>query len=183
MAVALVALEPCNDHERALGTDHPDDVAEDVVDPPLLDGLVETFGEAVVDHRAEILAVDSVVAVGEQQFLGANQPQRIEQLRAEGIVARLAASERQQRDLRALTPTEHRQHAAVLVVRVRGRVQHAGRRAQLQQLLPGAGGPLIRHRVLPARRCRDGQRRRKESEGQRRKSAHSANCSLVRPTT
>ena len=68
----------------------------DVLAAPLLERFVEPLREAVVDHRREVLLVDAVVPVGQQQFLGADQAERIEQLRADRVVAAFAAVERQQ---------------------------------------------------------------------------------------
>ena len=65
-----------------------------------------------------------------------------------------AASERQQRHARAVAAAQQREHPAVLVVGMRGRVHDARGRLQLEELLPGAGGA----RVLRQRRRRPRQR-------------------------
>ena len=142
VAVALVSLEPRDEHERPLGADDADDVAEDVFLAPLLQRLVETLGESVIDHRAEVLPIDAVVPVRDQQFLGPDQPEAIEQLGADRVVAGLAARQREQRDSRALAAAQHRQHAAMLVVGMRGGVHRAGGR-------PAASAASARRRPRP----------------------------------
>jgi hypothetical protein len=42
------------------------------------------------------MRIDAVILVGAKQFFGANQAERIEELRADGVVARFAAGQRQQ---------------------------------------------------------------------------------------
>ena len=138
---ALVALEPRDDDERALGPDHANDVAEHVVDAPLLQRFVEALEESVVDNGAEILAVDAVVSIRQQQFFRPNQAEGVEQFRAERVVTGLSAVEREERHLRPLAPAEHRQHAAMFVIRVGGRVQDGGGRAGLTQFLPCPAAP------------------------------------------
>ena len=110
-----------------------------VLAAPLLERFVEALREPVVDHRREVLLVDAVVLVGGQQFVGADQPERVEQLRADRVVAALAAIERQQRHARAVAAAQLRQDAAVLVIRMRRDVHHAGRGLEFLDLLPCAG--------------------------------------------
>src|SRR5204862_5957496 len=153
VAVAIVALEARDHDERALRADDADHVAQDLLAAPFHQRLLQPFREAVVDHAGEVLPVDAVVLVRAQELLGPNQAQRIEQLRADRVVARLAARQREQRYTRTIAAAEHRQHAALFVVGVRGRVEHARGGAQLEQLLPGAGGaPILRQRLDRLRR-------------------------------
>jgi hypothetical protein len=162
VAVALVALEARDQHHRPLGADHAHHVAQHVLLAPLLERLLEALGEAVVHDRREVLLVDAVVTVGVEQLLGADQAQAVEQLRADRVVAGLAAVQRQQRHARAPAAREQRQHPAVLVVRVRGGVHRAGRRLQLEQLLPGPRSPLVGRQLL--RGCARGERGREDRE-------------------
>jgi hypothetical protein len=87
VTVALVALEPRNQHERAIPADDAHDVAQHRLAPPLLERLVEAFREAVVDDRREVLPIQAVVAAGHLQFLGANQSDRVEELGSDRVVA------------------------------------------------------------------------------------------------
>ena len=135
VAVALVALEARQEDDgrlmRMMRT-----TSRSTVSVPTCRSFLEPLREAVVDDGGEVLLVDAVVAIGDEQFLGANQAEPVEQLRTDGVVARLAAVERQQRQPRAVAAAQPREHAAMLVVGMRGGVHHAGGGAQLQELLP-----------------------------------------------
>ena len=85
VAVALVALETRDQDERALHADHADHVAKHVLAAPLVERLVQALGEAVVGDRREVLLVDAVIAVGDRQLLGADQPEAVEELRTEAL--------------------------------------------------------------------------------------------------
>ena len=120
--------------------------------PHFTERLLEPLREAVVDRRREVLTIEAVVAPRHQQLLGADQADGVEQLRADRVVARLAAIQRQQRDARAAAAAQLRQHPAMLVVWMRGGVHRARRRLQLEQPLPRAGRALVlRQRLRPAR--------------------------------
>ena len=96
MTIPLVALEPRDDDERPIGTNHADHVAQHVLPAPLFKTLVEPLREPVVHHRAEVLPIDAVVTIRQQQFFSPDQAQRVEQLGTDGVVARLAAGQREQ---------------------------------------------------------------------------------------
>ena len=66
--------------ERAVHADDADDVAQDVLAAPFRERLLEALREPVVDHRREVLTVETVVASGHQQFFGSDQPDGVEQL-------------------------------------------------------------------------------------------------------
>src|SRR5690349_24497147 len=119
VTIALVPLESRDDHERAFGANDTNDVAEDVLAAPLHQRFLEALGKAVIDRGGEVLRVDPVILVGAAELLGANEAERVEQLGADRVVARLAASQREQRDARAVAATQLRQHTAVLVVGMR----------------------------------------------------------------
>ena len=152
VAVALVTLKTRDQDERPFHADDADDIAQHVLAPPLVERFIESFRETVVDHAGEVLRVDAVVLIGAEKLLGANQPKPVEELGAERVVAGLTAVERHS-DTRAPNPTaQPRQQTPMLVVWMRGGVHHAGDRAQLQQLLPGAGGAgVLRQRCVRRR--------------------------------
>src|SRR5262249_50228194 len=106
VAVALVALEAGDEHERTIDADDPDDVAQHVLAAPFRERFFEPLREPVVDGGGEILPIDAVVTIGEQQFFGPDQPDSVEQLRPDGVVAGLAAGERQERDPRAVAAAQ-----------------------------------------------------------------------------
>ena len=150
VAVASVALKPRDDDHRAIHPDDANDVAKDVLAPPLLERLVQALGEAIVRNAREVLVVHAVVAIGNEEFLGADEAERVEKLGANCVVAGLAARQGQQRHPGALATAQEREHPSLLVVWVSGRVHRARRRLQLPELLPGAGGALILGRSLRA---------------------------------
>ena len=138
VAVALIALKARDQHQRPLEANDVDDVAKDVVPAPFVERFVEPLREAVVDDGREVLSIDAVVAVRDEQFLGPDQADGVEEFRADGVVPRFAAVQREQRHPGAEPAAQHRQHTAVLVVGVRGRVHRARGGLNLQQLLPCA---------------------------------------------
>ena len=83
--IALVPLEPRDDHERTLRADHPDDVSQHVLGAPLVQGLVQALRESIVDHGREVLAIQTVVAVGGQQLLRPENAHGIEQFVPEDV--------------------------------------------------------------------------------------------------
>ena len=155
MPIALVALKARHDHQRPFDPDDADNVPQHVFPAPLVERLFEALRKTVVHDRGEVLAIDAVVPVGDGQFLGADQPEAVEELRPERVVSGLAAIEREQRDARAHATAGERQHAAVLVIGMRRGVHQARRGRQLLQPMPRARGAG----VLGQRRgCGQGQR-------------------------
>jgi hypothetical protein len=159
VTVALISLEARDQHEGTLCANHPNDVAQNVLMAPLLERLIEPLGKPVVDHAREVLLVDAVVSIRNQELLRPNQADGIEQLRADGVVTGFASIQRQQRHARTLATAQHRQHTAVLVVGMRGRVHRARGRLKLQQLLPRAGcARVLRWHLRPAARRGEGNK-------------------------
>ncbi len=95
VAVPIVPLEPRNQDERPVPPDYPHNLAQKVLPAPLVECFIQPFRKSVVDEVGEVLAVDAVIAIGNQQFLGANQPKSVEQLRTNRVVSGLAARQRQ----------------------------------------------------------------------------------------
>ena len=139
MAVAFVPLEAREQHPRPRHADDADDVAHGRFGAPLVERFVEALRETVVHDGREVLLVDPVVLVRRQQFVRADEREPVEELRADRVVAALSARERHERDACAVPATEHRKHSGVLVIRVRSGVEHAGRGADLENLLPCSG--------------------------------------------
>ena len=132
VAVPFVALEARDDDEGPGHPNHPHEVAQDGLPTPLVQRFLEPLRVAVVGGRGEILLVDAVVLIGQQQLLGPDETEAIEELGADGVVPALAAVQRHERDPNPVPPAQHRQDAAVLVVRVGCRVKGAGGRLQLE---------------------------------------------------
>jgi len=138
VSVARVALKTRDDHERSIHPDDPHDIAQNIVTTPFPQRFLEPFREPVVDHRREVLAIETVIASRHQELFGPDQSDGVEQLGADRVVAGFSTIERQQRHTRASPSTQLRQHAAVLVVRMRRRVHR-------EQLLPRAcRTPILR---------------------------------------
>ena len=120
--------------EDHVGTNHPnqpDEVADDLVAAPLLERLFDAEREAEVDGAGEVL-LRAVEAVERGELLGPQHAERLEDLRADLVLAAVAAGRRRQRGAIALPAVQHHQQAVVLVV--------------------GMGGGLMKMPVLP--RCR-----------------------------
>ena len=150
---------------------------------PLGDRLGLGLREPIVDHASPVL-VDAVIASGSQQLFGSHQSQAVEIVRRHHVGAAFAAIQRQQRHPRALAARFVGQHAAVLIVGVRGDHDQAGARVQLLQALPkrrrtsvdgqlGALGELDRRIV---RGLGEEHRRKQQGKG-KAKISHHKGCS------
>src|SRR5205823_9585192 len=100
VAVGGLADEYGGDDERAIEADGANGVVEDAVVGPLGEGLFLRFGKAVVDFGAEEL-VDAHVAVGEEEFLGADEAEGVAEVSGHEVLATLAAVESESCDARA----------------------------------------------------------------------------------
>ena len=87
VAVLRAAVEAGDERQRAVDANDPDDIPQNVLFAPLPERLFQILGVAVVDQSGEILVVETVVAVGNEEFLGADQAQPVEQLGADGVGA------------------------------------------------------------------------------------------------
>src|SRR5215470_9272037 len=81
-----------------------------------------------------------------QQLLGANHAERVEQLRADDVLAALAAVQRNVRDARMIAARRLRNERRVLVIGMRAGVQYAGCRLQPLQDLRQARRPCVVNR-------------------------------------
>ena len=119
--VVLAAAAPLRRHGGddvgADGADHPDEVAEDLLPPPALEGLFDAEGVSEVDGAAEVL-LGPVEAMRRLQLLGPQHRQGVEQLGADLVLAAVAARRRQQYGAMALALRQPRQQGVVLVVGV-----------------------------------------------------------------
>ena len=124
--VMLAAAAPLRrqggDDVRADGADHPDEVAEDFLPSPALEGLLDAEGVPEVDGAAEVLLCP-VQTMRRVQLLGTQNREGVEQLRSDLVLAAVAARRRQQYGAVTLTPGEPREERIVLVVGM-GRDHH-----------------------------------------------------------
>ena len=110
-------------------------IVEHAVVSPAGEGFLLSFGEAEVRFGAPEL-FGAVVLVGLEQFVGADETERVVGVGGHGVLAALAAGEGEERDAHAESAREIGEQRSVLVVRVRHDVQHAGSGAQpLERLL------------------------------------------------
>ena len=148
VTIADIALPARHDDQRPLSPDDAHHVTDHVLASPLLDRLLQTLREAIVDDGREVLLVHAVVAIRQPELLGSNEPQGVEQLGTERVVSGFAAVEGQQSRSRTGSMTHHGEHATLLVVRMRGRVHQAGGRGQLAQRQGDTGDSAIEEEVL-----------------------------------
>ena len=91
-----------------------------------------SLGKAEVGHAGEAL-LNSVIAVGAQQFQGAQNTEFIEQITSDFVLATFAAVQCQLQSGDSVAARFQGQHAAIFVIRVRCSVHQAGCRVQSAQ--------------------------------------------------
>src|SRR4026208_2612663 len=125
--VVLVAGKPRMNYERAERADDANHVAEHLAFVPLRLGLRQRLRETVVDRaREELLA--AVETPGLQQFLGANDAKRIEELWPDDVLAAFTARQRQIRHSRVIAACRPCDKRRIFVVWMCASVKNAGRR-------------------------------------------------------
>ena len=173
MSVPRAALPTGDDYERPESPDRAHHVAQQLFAIPLGQRLVQPLREPVVGDLGEVLLVEAVVLPGPREFVRPDQAEGVEQLGADRVVACLTTVDSEQPGSGATPTAQHRQHAALLVIGMRGGVEEAGRGLQLEDLLPRARRALIEHQ----RRQRGvrGVKGRDRNQGkQRGKTTHRA---------
>ena len=117
--VMLAAAAPLRrhggDHIGPDGADHPDEVAQDLLPAPPLEGLLDAERVPEVDGAREVL-LGAVQAVRGVQLLRPQNGQGIEQLGADLVLASVTACCREQHGTVAFPLRQTRQQRVVLVV-------------------------------------------------------------------
>ena len=113
--------EPRNNNQRPKHSDRPDHIAENFFLAPNACGFGSLFRESVL-HKSREELLSAVETASLQQFLGTDDAQRFEQLRADDVLAALAASQRKVRNTGVVTAGEAGEQTGILVVRMRRRV-------------------------------------------------------------
>jgi hypothetical protein len=108
----------------------------------LAEGLFLGFGEAEVDLGAEEL-VDVHVAVGGEEFLGADEAKGVVEVGGHEVLAAFAAVEGEGGDARSLAAGEVGERAVVLVVGVGDDEHEGGAGAEFAQELLKRGGAVV----------------------------------------
>ncbi|MGC4085073.1 MAG: hypothetical protein QM736_23895 [Vicinamibacterales bacterium] len=110
----------------------PDEIAEHLVVPPLLERLLDAERVAEVDRSREVL-LGGIEAMQRRQFLGAQHAERLEDLGADLVLAAIAACGGGQRRAIALSPVQHHEETVVFIVGMRGGHHEDARVPQVAQ--------------------------------------------------
>ena len=133
-------------------------VVEHTLVTPLRERLLHRLREAVVGDAAPVLLIDTVVFIGAQQLIGPDQSQGVVVGGGHGVLAALAARQREQRCTHAKPTAFVGQHAAVFIVRVGDDHHQAGRGIQpLQALVESRRAAILRQRHGLDSRSRGGE--------------------------
>ncbi len=142
LATALARERQRQDHVGPKGPDHAHDVAHRRVAAPLREGLLDAEGVAELVGAPEVL-LDAVVAVERHELARAQHAERVEQLRPDRVLPAFPARHGEESGAHAEPAREPHQDPVVLVVRVRGHVQHACGRAHAPQRQAEAVRPAV----------------------------------------
>ena len=134
------------------------DVSERLLVAPLRERLFDAERIAELVGAAEIL-LDRVVPVKGQELACAQHAERVEQLRADGVLPAFTPRHREQGRVQAEAAGEAHQDAVVLVVRVGGDVEHPTARPDAPEREAEAVRATVERegleRRLGRRECRD----------------------------
>ena len=160
-----------------------DVVLEDLVAVPALVRLVTAEREAEVHGAREVL-LGAVDPVRREQFLGAQHGQRLEDLRADLVLAAVAARGGDQRRPHPVLEPVPREQRVVLVVRVRRRHHQAADGAELPEDEAECRDvgmfPDRLEAVLRMRRHRQCQQQRRAGDADKRAKSRSRHVSARR---
>ena len=141
-------------HHHDIGTHRTDDahdVRENVFLTPFLESFFDAERVAELIRPSEVL-LDTVEAVHRHQLFGSENPDSLEELRADLVLPAVTPRRRQKRRPESSPATEHDEEPIVLVVRVRRRVQERRARAELSELKRETGGTAVFGNRLELRR-------------------------------
>src|SRR3989442_2287994 len=128
-----------------VGADHanqPHVVGGDLVTAPLLERFFDAERVAEIDRAREVL-VRAVEPVQRRQLLRSQYAERLEDFRADFVLAAVAARRRRERRAIALTTIEHHQQPVVLVVGMRRGVHEDADVRQMPQGEPECDVALL----------------------------------------
>ena len=130
--------ESGDDHVGPELADHANHVCKDGLPVPDAERLLRVLAVAKVLRAREVLPSAVEPARGEQ-LLRARHPQRLAELGTEQVLSAVTAGERQVRGAVSATAREVGDDLGVLVVGMRGDVQHARHRREAAELLEDRG--------------------------------------------
>ena len=128
-----------------VGARHADQahvIADDLVTSPFLERLFDAERVAEVDRAREVL-LGRVEAMHRRELFGAQHRERIEQLRADLVLAAVAARRRRQNGAHALPAIQLHVQRVVLVVGMGRRLHEDAGVAQLAQRQPERDGTIL----------------------------------------
>ena len=132
--VARQGRKARDDHVRPELADEAHDVGHHLLPVPNSQRLEVILGKTEI-HRARKILPPAVHAPRREQFLGADDAQFIAELRAEHVLAAVAARERKIGHAIIAAAREIGEHLVVFIVGMRGDVEHAAHFAKTAQLL------------------------------------------------
>src|SRR5512146_1263927 len=176
VSVIGIALKARDDDVRPEGSDDPHHIRQRNLVTPLLKGLVRGLAEPEVADASEPL-VNIVVAVGVREFQRAKHAKFVEQPAARTVLASLAAIQREQLHMHAISARKQRQKASVFVIRVSGGVQQASCVLQMADSLHKSGGAGVLRKRREAFLCGLGTRNCGERENQKNSSCEATRWS------
>src|SRR2546428_312277 len=156
-----------------VGADHanqPHVVGGDLVTAPLLERLFDAERVAEIDRAREVL-VRAVEPVQRRQLLRSQYAERLEDFRADFVLAAVAARRRRERRAIALTAIEHHQQPVVLVVGMRRGVHEDADVRQMPQGEPERDVALLFVERDDAHLADWHDRKGRESDKRRQKKA------------
>ena len=135
MSITLGTAKARDDDVRTKCPNHSHNIGQGyIVSLPLLKGLVRILRETEICHSRESL-FRAVITVRLRQLQRAQHSQYIEQVTADFILSTFAAIQREQYRGDAFASRLECKQSAILIVGMRGRVQHSGRGVQALQLV------------------------------------------------
>ena len=159
--VRPVTAAPLDVHRQDhIGPQHAhqsNEVADDLVAPPLADHFLRIEGVPVIDRAREVL-LGAVEAMGRQQLRRAEDGEILEQLGADLVLAAAAARRLQGNGPKAHPPREQRQQRVVLVIGMRGDLHERAGHVQPAERQPERHVAIARVDELRARAGLRGER-------------------------
>ena len=141
--VARVPGEARQDDHRPLPADDFHDVRHRRFLVPRAERFVEVLRVAVVGKGGVVDPVEAVPVPGRLEFRGPDQPEPVEQLRPDGVRPRLAPGDAEERGAHPVAPAQESEERPVLVVGMRGDVQHRPGGLEFLDPVPGHRRPSL----------------------------------------
>ena len=150
VAVRAPADKHGSDGERPHHADDTDNITQNTIVAPLIQGFFFCFGKTVVaDACPELLR--TIVAIRSEELFRAHEAKGIEVVGGHDVGAALAAVQREQRGAYSLAARFVGEHSAVFVVRMRRDHEQARSRTKLLEALPQRRRSAVERKSLRRR--------------------------------